>query len=112
MLTFIDTNRLGRENTASGEMTEVLNQHLCGAENVVGALRWLDSRRQFETEPLDKHQLIYVMDGKGQIRLNDQIYEVAKGAGVYLGPFETAVLKAKDHEQMKLFHLVVARVPE
>jgi hypothetical protein len=35
-LTFIDTNTLPRQATSQGEVTEVLNQALCGARNVRG----------------------------------------------------------------------------
>jgi len=48
MLTFIDTNKLPRKKTAEGEVTEVLNPELCGAKNVVAALRWLKSGENFK----------------------------------------------------------------
>jgi hypothetical protein len=34
--------------------------------------------------------LIYLMDEKGRIRLDNRYYDVEKGAGVYRGPAETA----------------------
>jgi len=86
MLTFIDTNKLPRKKAAVGEVTEVLNRDLCGAKNVVAALRWLKSGEKFKAEASDKHQLLYLMDGKGSIRLDNKNYDVSKGAGVYLGP--------------------------
>ena len=43
-LTFIDTNKLPKKAlTGQGEVTEVLNEALCGARNVHGSLRWLRS---------------------------------------------------------------------
>ncbi len=86
MLTFIDTNKLAREKTAQGEVTEVLNRELCGAKNVVAALRWLKPGEQFNAAASDKHQLLYLMEGRGSILLDDKNYEVSNGAGVYLGP--------------------------
>ncbi len=35
------------------------------------------------------------MEGNGTIRLEGKDYEVGKGAGVYLGPKETASIAAK-----------------
>ena len=110
-LTFIDTKKLPRQKTPQGEMTEILNQHLAGAKNVLGTLRWLNSGEQFKAESPDKHQLIYLMEGKGRINLENKDYDVGKGAGVYLGPSESATIQAADGASMKLFHLVVPKIP-
>jgi glyoxylate utilization-related uncharacterized protein len=111
MLTFIDTNKLPRKKTAAGEVAEVLNRELCGAKNVLAALRWLKSGEQFQADAAGKHQLLYLMEGKGKIRLNDKEYDVSKGAGVYLGPSETATITAADGATLKLLHLVVPKIP-
>ena len=63
-------------------------------KNVHGSLRWLKSAETFKPDASDKHQLIYLMDGKGHIRLNNKDYDVEKGAGIYLGPSETATIQA------------------
>jgi quercetin dioxygenase-like cupin family protein len=110
-LTFIDTNNLPRKAmSGAGEVTEVLNQALCGAKNVVGSLRWLKSGEKFNAEASNKHQLIYLMDGKGRIKLENKEYDVTKGAGVYLGPSETASIEASGGT-LKLFHLIVPKIP-
>jgi len=111
-LTFINTNELPRVKTPAGEFTEILNQHLAGAKNVLGTLRWLNSGQQFTPEKVEKHQLIYLMEGKGRIHLDGKDYDVTKGAGVYLGPSETASIQAADGASLKLFHLVVPRIPK
>lgn len=111
-LTFIDTNTLPRVKTPQGEVTEVLNNTLQGAKNVLGTLRWLKSGEQFKADPSDKHQLIYLMEGKGTINLDNKDYDVPKGAGVYLGPSETATIKAGPGDSLKLFHLIVPRIPK
>lgn len=111
MLTFIDTNKLPRKKTADGEVTEVLNRQLCGAKNVVAALRWLRSGEKFEAKPSDKHQLLYLMEGSGRIRLDNKDYEVTKGAGVYLGPSEGATIQPAAAGSLKLLHLVVPQIP-
>jgi hypothetical protein len=112
-LTFIETNKLAKKPSAGqGEVTEVLNAALCGAKNVHGSLRWLKSAETFKPAATDKHQLIYLMEGKGYIRLNDKDYNVEKGAGVYLGPSETATIQAGSGASLKLFHLVVPHVPK
>jgi quercetin dioxygenase-like cupin family protein len=110
-LTFIDTNKLSRKRTPQGEVTEVMNRDLCGARNVFGALRWLKSGERFQAESSDKHQLIYLVEGKGKINLDNKNYDVSKGAGVYLGPSESATIQAADGASLKLFHLVVPRIP-
>ncbi len=112
-LTFIDTNKLPKSASAGqGEATDVLNAALCGARNVHGSLRWLKSAETFKPDAIAKHQLIYLMDGKGSIRLNDKDYAVEKGAGIYLGPSETATIQAANGASLKLFHLVVPSIPK
>lgn len=111
-LTFINTNELPRVKTPQGDLTEILNQSLCGAKNVLGTLRWLSSGQKFTADSSNKHQLIYLMDGKGRITLEGKDYDVAKGAGVYLGPSESATLQAADGASLKLFHLVVPQIPK
>ena len=112
MLTFIDTNILPKVKTAEGEVTEVLNRELCGAKNVLGALRWVKRGETFKTAASDKHQLLYLMEGKGKIRMDNKEYQVAKGAGVYLAPSETAAIQAAPNGSVKLFHLVVPKIPQ
>jgi quercetin dioxygenase-like cupin family protein len=112
-LTFIDTNRLPKKaSTGHGEVVEVLNNALCGARNVHGTVRWLKSGETFEPEAIDKHQLIYLMDGAGRVRLDNQDYDVEKGAGVYLGPAETTAIRAANGASLKLFHLIVPHIPK
>jgi mannose-6-phosphate isomerase class I len=112
-LTFIDTNNLPKQPTAGqGNVTEVLNETLCGAKNVHGSLRWLKSAETFKPDAVDKHQLIYLMEGKGRIHLNDKDYDVEKGMGIYLGPSETATIAATSGNALKLFHLVVPQIPK
>jgi AraC-like protein len=112
-LTFIETNKLPKKPSAGqGEVTEVLNQALCGAKNVHGSLRWLKSAETFKADAVGKHQLIYLMDGKGSIKLNDKAYDVEKGGGVYLGPTESASIQAANGASLKLFHLVVPKIPK
>jgi quercetin dioxygenase-like cupin family protein len=111
-LTFIDTNKLPRKSAPGhGEMTEVLNKALCGAKNVLGSLHWLKAGETFQADAANKHQLVYLMDGKGRITLNGKGYDVGKGAGVYLGPSEKATIEAKNGS-LKLFVLVVPKMPK
>ena len=110
-LTFIDTNKLPRLKTPEGDVTEILNQQLAGAKNVLGTLRWLSPGESFQAKALEKHQLIYLMEGAGQIRLGNQGYEVSHGAGVYLGPSESATIEASPGSSLKLFHLIVPQIP-
>ena len=111
-LTFIDTNKLPHKAApGQGEMTEVLNEALCGAKNVVGSLRWLNAGDKYLADASSKHQLVYLMDGKGRIKLNGKDYDVSKGAGVYLEPSETATVEATGGA-LKLFVLVVPKIPK
>src|SRR5690606_26172550 len=90
--THIKTESLPRERLAgAGEFAEILNKDLCGAENVIGRLRWLGDGDRFHADALSAtHQLLYVMEGEGTITLNGEHYDVGAGAGIYLGPDETA----------------------
>ena len=108
--TYIDTNQCARIKLADsqGTVAEIVNRALCGAEKVVGVLRWLVEREHFETEGLgDRHQLIYLMEGEGVITLEKKSYPVSKGAGIYLGPSETALISHAGAATLKLLHLVV-----
>jgi glyoxylate utilization-related uncharacterized protein len=108
---FIDTNKLPRVQTPQGEATEILNQRLAGAKNVLGTLRWLKPGEKYRTDTSDKHQLLYLMEGKGSIQLDGKDHDVSKGMGVYLGPSEGATIRATS-EQVKIFHLVVPQIPK
>jgi AraC-like ligand binding domain len=111
-LSFIDTNRLSKQpSTGHGEVVDVLSEALCGAQNVHGSLRLLKSAEAFTPEASDRHQLIYLMDGKGCIRLDNRDFEVERGAGVYLGPRETATISVSNGASLRLFHLIVPQIP-
>src|SRR5579864_6962491 len=108
-LTFIDTNKIPHAKLpGAGEFAEILNDKLCGAKNVVGSLRWLNSGEKLDVRS-DKntHQLVYLMQGAAAITLDSKDYNVKKGSGVYVGPSETAVIKQIGTTPLKLFHLVV-----
>lgn len=112
-LTFIDTNKLPKTVIpGQGDVTEVLSPVLCGAINVRGLLHWLTAADLFEVEAAGNHQLIYIMEGMGQIKLNGRDYEVEKGDGMYLGPSETATIQATAGAALKLLRLVVPKIPQ
>ena len=94
-----------------GEVSEILNHAICGAKNVLAMLRWLGPDQQFDAQAReDTHQLVYLMEGKGVITLNRKEYPVAKGAGFYLGPSETASIRQEGSAPLKLLHLVVPKL--
>ncbi len=108
-LTFIDTNKIPHSKApGAGEFAEILNKDLCGAENVVGSLRWLKPGEKLEVRSDDKtHQLVYLMEGEGAVTLESRDHSVKKGSGVYVGPSEFVVIKQAGAGPLKLFHLVV-----
>ena len=109
--TYIDTNQLSRTRLpGSGEVVEILNKSLCGAKNVVGSLHWLDRGEHLEAQSDGRtHQLLYLMEGEATITLEGKPHEVAKGAGVYLGPAESARISHRGTARVKVFHLAVPR---
>ena len=114
-LTFIDTNQRPRTRPVpgQGEVAQILNRELCGAQNVAGTLRWLANGERFDLGAVaDSHQLVYLMQGAGVITLNAKDYAVKKGAGIYVGPAETASIRVAPTGALKLFHLVVPRVKD
>jgi mannose-6-phosphate isomerase-like protein (cupin superfamily) len=113
MTTFIDTSRCPRvkADDGQGEFSEIVNQELCGAENVTGMLRWLTENESLDANPMENtHQLIYLMEGAGVITLEGKDYNVSRGAGIYLGPDETARISQSGAGPLKLLHLVVPRI--
>lgn len=114
MTTFIDTKQCQRVkiDDGQGQVAEIVNRELCGAENVTGMLRWLAETESLDAESLENtHQLIYLMEGAGVITLEGKDYDVPKGAGIYLEPTETARITQAGNEPLKLLHLVVPKVP-
>ncbi len=108
--TFIDTNQCARSTLSDGrgDVADIINGDLCGAEDVTGRLRWLAEGQRFDAESLaDTHQLIYMIEGDGVIELDGESYAVKQGAGVYLGPTETAGISHDGSGPLKLLHLVV-----
>ena len=112
--TFIRSSECARVSVSgAGEAAEILNKALCGAKNVQGSLRWLKGADRLEAHGrAATHQLIYLMDGDGTIALNGKDYPVGRGAGVYLGPNETAAITATAMGAVKLFHLVVPEITD
>ena len=56
------------------------------------------------------HQLLYLMEGDASISLERKDYDVHKGAGVFLGPDESAKIRQRGTGSLKLFHVVVPRI--
>src|ERR1700674_2569512 len=110
-LTFIDTNKISHVKLpGSGEFAEILNKELCGAENVIGSLRWLNPGEKLDVRSDNNtHQLVYLMQGEATITLDSKDHNVRKGSGVYVGPSESAAIKESGTAPLKLFHLVVPR---
>ena len=108
-LTFIDTNKIAHAKApGAGEFAEILNRELCGAENVVGSLRWLKPGEKLDVRSdSETHQLVYLMEGEGVITLDSKDHQVKKGSGVYLGPSEFATIRPAAASSLKVFHLVV-----
>jgi hypothetical protein len=110
---FIDTSALPRVATpGGGEMVEILSDRLTGAKNVVGTLRYLAGGESFVAAPVERHQLLYLMEGRGRLLLEGTPHDVEKGMGLYLAPAEGATLTAADGASLKLFHLVVPQIPK
>ncbi len=110
--TYIDSNTIPRTPIAgAGEFAEILNNDLCGAKNVVATLRWLSpgDRLDARSDP-NTHQLLYLMEGEATITLDATDHRVANGAGIYLGPSESARIAHAGSAPLKLFHLVVPKV--
>jgi hypothetical protein len=112
--TFIHTADCARRAVAgAGEISEILNAQLCGAKNVRGMLHWLSGSDRLAPSPTAAtHQLLYLMEGDGVITLDGKDYAVGRGAGVYLGPNETATIRPSPSATLKLFHLVVPEVKD
>ncbi len=110
--TYIDTNQCPqvKDPGSQGTVAEIVNKELCGAENVIGMLRWLGDGERFKAEASSaRHQLIYLLEGSGVITLEKKTYPVAKGAGIYLGPSETASISHTGSVPLKLLHLIVRK---
>jgi glyoxylate utilization-related uncharacterized protein len=112
-ITHIDANKIPRVGLpGSGEIAEILNRRLCGAKNVVATLHWLRPGEHLDARAESSgHQLFYLMEGEANIILNSASHRVVKGGGVYLGPAESARIEHRGAGMLKIFHLVVPRLP-
>ncbi len=109
--TYIDSSRIPRTKSAgAGEFAEILNNQLAGANNVVVTLRWLNDGDDLQAGAAHSHQLVYLMEGEATVTLNARDHRIVKGAGVYLGPSETARITHAGSAPLKLFHLVVPKL--
>lgn len=110
-LTYIDTNKQPvSTEPGAGKVADVINEKLCGAKNVVAKLRWLKERDELKlSSDASTHQLVYLLDGEGVITLEGKEQKVVKGAGIYLGPSESAEIKQSGSGVTKLFHLIVPK---
>jgi glyoxylate utilization-related uncharacterized protein len=111
-LTFIDTNRISHTKVpGSGEFAEILNKKLCGAENVVGSLRWLNPGEKLDVRSdKETHQLVYFMRGEATVTLDSKDHSVRRGSGVYVGPSESVAITQVGSAPLKLFHLTVPKL--
>ncbi|MBI2319461.1 MAG: hypothetical protein HYU75_21300 [Betaproteobacteria bacterium] len=110
-VTIIDTGKIpGTKSQGQGEVSEVLNRALCGTHNVRAMLRWLEPGESYQAGAQQNFQLVYLMEGNGTICLEDNDYAVAKGAGVFLGPAESATIRCAGGASLKLFHIVVPQI--
>jgi glyoxylate utilization-related uncharacterized protein len=108
---YIDTNRIPRAKVpGAGEAAEILNNQLAGAKNVVATVHWLNRGDTLDAGAPNFHHLVYLMEGEATITLNGAPHRVAKGAGVYLGPSETAAIAHSGSSPLKLFHLTVPKL--
>lgn len=112
-ITHIKANEIPRAALpGSGEFAEILNNRLCGAKNVVAALHWLRNGEHLDARcDQNTHQLLYLMEGEATIVLGSQEHRVGKGGGVYLGPSESARINHAGSAPLKLFHVVVPKLP-
>ena len=111
-ITYIETEKLSRVRSPEngGESAEIVSRDLCGAEDVSASLRWLEGGECLVASPLSRHhQLIYLIEGEGEIELDDKTYPAERGAGVYLAPDETARISATGASALKLLHLLAIR---
>lgn len=109
--TYIDANRIPRTAIAgAGEVAEILNNQLAGAKNVVARLHWLNRGDRLDAGEPGFHHLLYLMEGEATITLNGSDHEVGKGAGIYLGPSETARIEHAGSSPAKLFHVSVPKL--
>lgn len=106
--TIVKTKSIPMVADRSGASAEILNQKLCGAVYSHGVLRSLEGDAAFDAASAKpRHQLIYVLEGRGVVRIDAAEYEVEKGGGVYLAPSEAASIRQAGSGPLKLFHLTV-----
>ncbi len=109
-ITHIRTADCPRKRLGIGEglVASIVEEGACGTRNMMAKLRYLKDDDRFDIVPLPgTHQLVYFMDGEGAITLEGKTYNVTKGAGIYLGPTETAYFEPRGEGILEFFHMIV-----
>ena len=66
--TYIDSNQIPRTKApGAGEFSEVLNNQLAGAKNVVATVHWLNRGDRLNAGAPNFHHLVYLMEGEATI---------------------------------------------
>lgn len=114
MTTFIDTEKCERISTQDlqGDYAEIVNKELCGADNVLGMLRWLEKGQKYNADSLrDTYQVLYLLEGEATASLNGKDYDISTGMGIYLESEETTRVSQRGAGVSKFLHLVVPKLP-
>ena len=111
-LTIINSNTAESRRVESGTETTLCSPGLCGSKNLTVYKRTIFAGRQFNLQAVNDYHLVYVMrsSAKGFVHFKNETHDAEEGAGVLLGPSETARFQASE-SNLELLHMVAPKPP-
>src|SRR3989449_7315195 len=111
-LTIINSNTAEARRVESGTEVTLCSPGFCGSKNLTVYKRTIFAGRRLDVLAANEYHLVYVIatPTKGIIRFNNQLHDAEEGAGVLLGPSESARFEASG-SNLELLHMIVPKPP-
>src|SRR5262249_33680243 len=111
-LTIINSNTAEARRVESGTEVTLCSSGYCGSRNLTVYKRTIFASRTLDVPAANDYHLVYVIasPAKGIIRFNKQLHDAEEGAGVLLGPSESARFEASG-SNLELLHMIVPKPP-
>ena len=111
-LTIVNSNTAEARRVESGTEVTLCSPGYCGSRNLTVYKRTIFAGRRLDVPAANDYHLVYVIASptKGIIRFNNQLHDAEEGAGVLLGPSESARFEAPG-SNLELLHMIVPNPP-
>src|SRR2546425_8899326 len=111
-ITIVDSTTAEARRVESGTEVTLCSPGFCGSKNLTVYKRTIFAGRRLDVLAANEYHLVYVIatPTKGIIRFNNHLHDAEEGAGVLLGPSESARFEAPG-SNLELLHMIVPKPP-